>query len=122
LPPVGALHRLHDWTRKVSANPWLAVAIAAGVLLFAAWIGWAIHATSENGARAGLGVLVAWPALLFAVGFILLPFIWAFRVTRAARADAGSTAVSDGSRDSVGEETGGSSGPESAGPEVTEPG
>jgi TRAP-type C4-dicarboxylate transport system permease small subunit len=103
LPRVRVLDRVRGWTRKVRANLWLAVAIAAGVLLFVAWIAWAIHVTSDNGARAGLGVLLAWPALVLAVGFILLPFIWAFRVIRAARADAGLSAVSDGSQDSEGE-------------------
>ena len=50
LPRVGTPDRLHGGTRKVRANPWLAVAIAAGVLLFAAWIAWVIHVTSDNGA------------------------------------------------------------------------
>jgi hypothetical protein len=109
LPRVGALDQLRGSTRQVRANPWLAVAIAAGVLLVAAWIAFAIHVTSDKGARAGLGVLVAWPALLVALVLISLPFIWAFRLIRGARASGGSIASSD---DSGGTES----------EEVTEPG
>jgi hypothetical protein len=119
---VGALDQLRGWTRKVRANPWLAVAIAAGVLLFAAWIAWAIHVTSDNGARAGLGVLVAWPALLVALALISLPFIWAYRLIRGTRANRGTIAASDDSGGSEPEEADDSGGSESARAEVTEPG
>jgi hypothetical protein len=122
LPRVGALDQLRRSTRQVRANPWLAVAIAAGVLLVAAWIAFAIHVTSDKGARAGLGVLVAWPALLVALALISLPFIWAFRLIRGARANGGSTAGSDDSGGAEGEEAHDSGGSESAGAEVTEPG
>jgi hypothetical protein len=67
----------------VRANPSLAVGIVAGVLLVCAWIGWAIHVTSEHGARQGLGVLIAWPAIAAVVALIAVPLAWAFRVIRA---------------------------------------
>ena len=100
----------------------MAVAIAAGVLLFAVWIAWAIRVTSDNGARAGLGVLVAWPALLVALALISLPFIWAFRLIRGTRANGGTIAASDDSGRNEPEEANDSSAPEPARAEVTEPG
>jgi hypothetical protein len=99
----------------------LAVAIAAGLLLFAAWVAWAIHVTSDNGARAGFGVLVAWPALLVGLALISLPLIWAFRLIRGARASgARSGSVDFGGSES--EEAHDSGGSESTRAEATEPG
>jgi hypothetical protein len=121
LPRVGALDQLRGSTRQVRANPWLAVAIAAGVLLVAAWIAFGIHVTSDKGARAGLGVLVAWPALLVALALISLPFIWAFRLIRGARA-SGARSGSDDSGRSESEEAHDSGGSGSTREEVTEPG
>jgi hypothetical protein len=118
---VGALDQLRGWTRVVRANPWLAVATAAGVLLVAAWIAFAIHVTSDKGARAGLGVLVAWPALLVALALISLPFIWAFRLIRGTRANGTrSGSVDFGGSES--EEAHDSGGSESTRAEATEPG
>lgn len=75
LPRVGALGQLND---RVRANPWLGVAIVAGVLLVIAWIAWAIHVWSDNGARSGIGVLIAWPALVIAAIVVALPLVWLF--------------------------------------------
>jgi type VI protein secretion system component VasK len=74
--------RLRSWGRKVRANPWLAVGVAAATLLVCAWIGWAIHVTSAHGAREGLGVLIVWPAILAVLALISIPFVWAFRLMR----------------------------------------
>jgi hypothetical protein len=74
LPRVG-LHR-------VRSNPWLAVAIACGVILLLAWIAWAIHVTSDHGSRAGLGVILAWPVLIGALALISLPFIAGYLLLR----------------------------------------
>ena len=60
---------------RARANPWLTVAIAAGSLLAVGWITWAVYVTSENGATAGLGVVIAWPALLSGLVLVALPFI-----------------------------------------------
>jgi hypothetical protein len=83
VPHVGAADRLRTWGRKLRANPSLAVGIVAGVLLVCTWIGWAIHVTSEHGARQGLGVLIVWPAIAAVVTLIAIPFAWAFHVIRA---------------------------------------
>jgi hypothetical protein len=84
LPRVRALDPLRGWTRKVRANPWLAVGVAIGTLIVCVWIGWAIHVTSDHGAREGLGVLIAWPAILAALALISVPLTLAFRVIRAS--------------------------------------
>ena len=76
MPPVGV--RLE----RIRGNPRLALAIAAAIILVLAWIGWAIYVASDQGVREGLGVLVAWPALLAAVSLVLLPFIAAFFAIR----------------------------------------
>src|SRR5215218_7093564 len=67
LPRVGTLDQLRGSTRQVRANPWLTVGVAIGTLIVCVWIGWAIHVTSDHGAREGLGVLIAWPAILAAL-------------------------------------------------------
>ena len=38
--------------------------------------------TSDNGARAGLGVVIAWPAMLAALALISLPFIGGYLLIR----------------------------------------
>ena len=69
---------------RVRSNPRLAVAIAAGAILVLAWIGWAIYVTGQNGAGAGLGVVIAWPAMLAALALISLPFIGGIPAGQAA--------------------------------------
>jgi uncharacterized membrane protein len=81
---VGAADRLRSWARKTWANPWLLVGIVLGLLLVCAWLAWAIHTWSENGARQGLGVLIVWPAIVAVLAVIAIPFVWAFRVIRAS--------------------------------------
>ena len=95
MPPVGA----PDQPRSVSgddglvgrvrSNPWLLVAIVGVAILILAWIGWAIHVSSDDGARAGLGVLIAWPAMLAALALISLPFIGGYRLIRRLSAGGG---------------------------------
>jgi hypothetical protein len=78
LPPVGALDEPRGEEgifERARSNPRLLIAIAAGTILILAWIGWAIHVTSSNGATAGLGVVIAWPAMLAALALISLPFV-----------------------------------------------
>ncbi len=58
------------------------MAIACGIVLLLAWIAWAIVVTSDHGSRAGLGVLVAWPALLAAAALVSLALIGAFILIR----------------------------------------
>jgi hypothetical protein len=88
LPPVGPLDQRRSATgengfiRRVYSSPRLVVAIAGGVVLLLAWIGWAIYVTSDQGARAGLGVMIAWPAMLAALALISLPFIGGYLLIR----------------------------------------
>ena len=89
--------------------------------LCVAWIVWAILVTSDNGAPGGLGVLVAWPALLLGLALISLPLIWAFRVIRGMRPNGDSLAGSDDSRPGGPAEVDDSGGSQEAGAEVTEP-
>jgi hypothetical protein len=95
LPRVGALGRLRaangddGLVGRARSSPRLLVAIAGGVVLLLAWIAWAIYVTSDHGARAGLGVVVAWPAMLAALVIISLPFIGAFLLIRRLSRDSG---------------------------------
>jgi hypothetical protein len=84
---------------RARANPWVVVAIAAGAILIFAWIGWAIYVTSENGAGAGLGVVIAWPAILAALALISLPFIGGYVLIKRLSEDSGSTATVETSED-----------------------
>ena len=58
------------------------VAIVGAAIAILAWIGWAIYVTSDNGARAGLGVVIAWPAMLAALALISVPFIGFYLLLR----------------------------------------
>jgi hypothetical protein len=89
LPRVRALDQLRDgeFTDRVRSSPRLAVVIAGAGLLLLAWIGWAIYVTSSQGATAGLGVVIAWPALLAALGLISLPFIGGYLLIRRLSPD-----------------------------------
>jgi hypothetical protein len=102
LPPVGALDQLRSGTgddgliHRVRSNPRLVVAVAGGAVLLLAWIGWAIYVTSDHGARAGLGVLIAWPATLAALALISLPFIGGYLlIRRLSQSDGGAEVVAD---------------------------
>jgi hypothetical protein len=100
LPRVGALDQLRGANGdgiidRARSNPRLVVAIAAGTILILAWIGWAIYVTSSNGATAGLGVVIAWPAMLAALALISLPFIGGYLLIRRLSEDSGSTATAE---------------------------
>jgi hypothetical protein len=100
LPPVGALDQLRGangdgMIERARSNPRLLVAIAAGAILLLAWIGWAIYVTSSNGATAGLGVVIAWPAMLAALALISLPFIGGYLLVKRLSDGEGSSATAD---------------------------
>lgn len=87
MPPVGALDQLRGANGdgiidRARSNPRIVIAIAAGAVLLLAWIGWAIYVTSSNGATAGLGVVIAWPATLAALALISLPFIGGYLLVK----------------------------------------
>jgi hypothetical protein len=67
------------------SNPRLAVAAIVGVLLLIAWVAWAIYVTSDNGANAGLGVVLSWPVLLAALALIASPLIGLYFLLRSLR-------------------------------------
>jgi hypothetical protein len=102
LPPVGALDRLRaangddGFVGRARSNPRLVVAIAGGAVLVLAWIGWAIYVTSDHGARAGLGVVIAWPAALAALALISLPFIGGYLLIRRLSATEGDESAGAG--------------------------
>jgi hypothetical protein len=85
---VGALDQLRSATGddglvgRARSNPWVPIAIVGAAILILAWIGWAIHVASDDGGRAGLGVLIAWPAMLVALGLISIPFIGGYLLIR----------------------------------------
>jgi hypothetical protein len=85
---VGALDRLRaangdgGFLGRAREDGRLLVAITAGAILLLAWIGWAIYVTSSDGARAGLGVVLAWPAMLAGLAIISLPIIGIFLLIR----------------------------------------
>jgi hypothetical protein len=100
LPRVGALDQLRGANgdgiiERARSNPRLVVAIAAGAILLLTWIGWAIYVTSSHGASAGLGVVIAWPAMLAALALISLPFIGGYLLIRKLSEDSGSTATAE---------------------------
>jgi hypothetical protein len=72
---------------RARSNQRLTVAIAASGLVVLAWIGWAIYVTSDNGATAGLGVVLAWPVLLAALALIASPFVGIYLLVRPRPAD-----------------------------------
>jgi hypothetical protein len=100
LPRVGALDEPRGANGdglidRARSNPRMVVAIAAGAILLLAWIGWAIYVTSSNGATAGLGVVIAWPAMLAALALISLPFIGGYLLVRRLSTDSGATAAEE---------------------------
>jgi hypothetical protein len=107
LPRVGALDQLRGEEgifERARSNPRIVVAIAAGVVLLLAWIGWAIYVTSENGAGAGLGVVIAWPAMLAALALISLPFIGGYLLVKRLSDGEGSTATAEADADEAEDE------------------
>lgn len=82
---------------RVRSSPRLVIGAAVGALLLLAWIGWAIYVASDHGARAGLGVVIVWPAMLAALGIISLPFIGGYLlIKRLSPSEAGGgTATAD---------------------------
>jgi hypothetical protein len=96
LPPVEVIDRTRSVGNSIleapraaiergRSNPRLAVAAIVGVLLLIAWVAWAIYVTSDNGANAGLGVVLSWPVLLAALALIASPFIGLYFLLRSLR-------------------------------------
>jgi flagellar biosynthesis/type III secretory pathway M-ring protein FliF/YscJ len=104
LAPVEAQDRLQGangdgMIERARSSPWLIVAIALGAILILAWVAWAIYVTSSDGATAGLGVVIAWPAMLAALALISLPFIGGYLLIRRLSEDGESSAMAEGGVD-----------------------
>jgi hypothetical protein len=67
------------------SNPLLGIAAIAGALLLIAWIAWAIYVANDNGANAGLGVVLSWPVLLAASALVASPFVGLYLLVRLLR-------------------------------------
>jgi hypothetical protein len=80
---------------RARSSPRTLIAIAVGALLVFAWIGWAIHVTSTKGGTAGLGVVIAWPAMLAALALVSLPFIGLYLLIRRLSDGEGATATAE---------------------------
>jgi ABC-type sulfate transport system permease subunit len=90
---VGAIDHLRRVPGRVRERPWIAVAIALGAILVCAWLAWAVYVSGEHGARQGVGVLVAWPALVLAAAIVALPFVGGyFLIQRLRPSDEAPTA------------------------------
>ena len=93
LPRVGALDRLRaangddGLVERLRTDTRLLVAVVGATLLIIAWIAWAIYVASSDGARAGLGVVIAWPAMLAALAIISLPFVGGYLLIRRLTGD-----------------------------------
>ncbi|MFL5907679.1 MAG: hypothetical protein ACJ75Z_08800 [Solirubrobacterales bacterium] len=77
---------------RIRARPWLAVAIVAGAILVVAWLGWAVYVGTDRSLREGVGVLIAWPALVAAAALITLPFVGVYLLVRKRGADSDASA------------------------------
>jgi hypothetical protein len=86
---AGAVNRALAWVRE---NPWITVGVVAAILLTFAWIGWAVYVAADRGAREGLGVLIAWPALLVGAALVAVPFVGSFLLIRRQQAERNSSA------------------------------
>jgi hypothetical protein len=80
---------------RARSSPRIVIAIAAGAVLLLAWIAWAIYVTSSNGASAGLGVVIAWPAMLAALALISLPFIGGYLLIKRLSGGEGSAGADE---------------------------
>lgn len=66
----GLRERVASMSERARDDHRVAIAWVAGTLLLVAWIAWTIYIWSENGAAAGVGVLVSWPAVLAALALV----------------------------------------------------
>jgi hypothetical protein len=76
----------------------LLIAVIGG-LLAAVYVGWVAYTIAERGVDRGLGVLVAWPALILLAAIALAPFVAAgIMIARRVRERRGHAEVAgDGS-------------------------
>jgi hypothetical protein len=95
---------------RFQANPWMGIAAITGAVLLIAWIAWAIYVTSENGANAGLGVVISWPAVFMAVALVAAPFVGVYLLVRHLQGDDASDPPMAGGAPDGGDDSGGTAG------------
>jgi hypothetical protein len=78
--------RVRSVRNSAREHPTMAVGIVGGVLIGIAWIAWAIYVTANNGARAGLGVLITWPVVIGALALVAAPFVLTAMLVQRHRA------------------------------------
>jgi hypothetical protein len=83
----GPRARVSSLRQKAGEHPTVAVGIVGGALIGIAWIAWAIYVTTNNGANAGLGVLITWPVLIGALALIAAPFVATAMLVKRFRPD-----------------------------------
>jgi hypothetical protein len=77
-PSLGGLRKRASGSfERLRSDHRLAIVWVAAGLLVVAWIGWTAYVWSENGAAAGLGVLISWPAVFAALALIATPLVGA---------------------------------------------
>ena len=81
---------------RARTNPRIAIGWAVGALLLVAWIAWAAYVTAENGANAGLGVLLSWPVVFGALALVAAPFVAAAVLVRRLRGGDGGPPIAGG--------------------------
>jgi hypothetical protein len=74
-------------------------------LLVTAWLAWAIYVASDRGVNKGLGVLIAWPAIVLALALISLPFIGGYLLDKRLSSESDDEAKEADEQDSGDEET-----------------
>jgi hypothetical protein len=79
--------RASSLRQKAAEHPTVAVGIVGGLLIGIAWIAWAIYVTTNNGANAGLGVLITWPVLIGALALVAAPFVATAMLVKRLRPD-----------------------------------
>jgi hypothetical protein len=85
--------------RAVRARPRAAAAWAGGAVVVAIWIGWTTYTWIENGADAGIGVLISWPAVFAALALVFSPFVGAGLLVRRHRVATDGPAIAGGAMD-----------------------
>ncbi len=73
--------------QRAKGDSRIGAALILGVLLLVTWIAWTVYVWSENGASAGLGVLISWPVVIAAIALIAAPFVAAVILVRRMAAD-----------------------------------
>lgn len=84
---------------RFQTNPRMGIAAILGILLVIAWVAWAIYVTSTNGATAGLGVVISWPAVFMAVALVVAPFLGLYLLLRRLQGDDADPPIAGGAPD-----------------------